>query len=282
MSRSIVLYLPAIHKGYLEFIKKENPTHVYLLATDILTEFMKPERHLRALDEGEAASLLKSYFPEVSVSVISKANVIDTCEAMDGMIIMPDEDVSHGFTDSYLHDREVIFKNAFLRYDKKITQQEFVIPAHRTLSEDAFHKEMIARVTELTKKSDDWWRQIASLAIKDGKIIFEAYNKHLPSTRTLDVLGDPRSNFDAGEAPGVYTSIHSEAHLVAKAAHDGVSLDGAEVYVTTFPCPNCARLLVEAGIKKVFYDKGYSLLDAEQILNHHNVEIVKVVMEEKN
>jgi dCMP deaminase len=281
MSVSVALYLPALHKGYLNFLKAEKPENIYLLATDILSDLMKPERHLRALDESEAALSLEPFFPNTHIVIVTKNNVQEICSRMQGLLVMPDEDVSHDFSKMYLENREVIYKNAFLRYDKKITQQEFEIPAHRALSEDSFHKEMIAKVTELTKKSDDWWRQIAALAVKDGKIVFEAFNRHLPSSRTLDVLGDPRSNFDAGQAPGIYTSIHAEAHLVAKAAHDGVSLKGAEIYATTFPCPNCARLLVEAGITKVYYDKGYSLLDAEQIFNHNNVEIVKVVTEEK-
>lgn len=280
--RSVVLYLPALHKGYLNFLKTEKPTHIYILASDILADFMKPERHLRALDESEAVMAIKPFFHDASITIVSKANITEICEEIDGIVVMPDEDISYDFSRMYLGERKVIYKNVFLRYDKKITQQEFDIPAHRILSEESFHKEMIMKAHELTKKSDDWWRQIAALATKDGKILYETYNRHLPSTRTLDVLGDPRSNFDAGQAPGVYTSIHAEAHLVAKAAHDGVSLKGAEIYTTTFPCPNCARLLVEAGIKKVFYDKGYSLLDAEQILNHHDVEIVKVVMEGKD
>ncbi len=279
MQTSVVLYLPAIHKGYLDFLKKENPTHIYLLADDILSQYMKPERHLRTLGPIEGKKALEAFFPDITIDVFTLENKKQIAELFSkGKVIMPDEDISEGLNKDYFSGKAEL-KNVFLRYDKKITTQEFVIPAHRILTEEAFHKEMINRVSELTKKSDDWWRQIAALSVKDGKIIHETYNRHLPSTRTLDVLGDPRSNFDAGQAPEIYTSIHAEAHLVTKAAHDGISLNGAEIYTTTFPCPNCARLLVEAGVKKVFYDKGYSLLDAEQILDHAGVEIVKVATE---
>ena len=63
---------------------------------------------------------------------------------------------------------------------------------------------------------------------------------------------------------------------MACAARDGVSLKGAEVYVTTFPCANCARLLTTAGITKVYYRDGYSMLDAEDIFKAAGVEIVLV------
>ena len=64
--------------------------------------------------------------------------------------------------------------------------------------------------------------------------------------------------------------------MIAQAAHDGVSLKDSIIYVTTFPCPNCARLIAKAGIKKVYYSKGYSLLDAEKILDHFDIDIFLV------
>ena len=100
--------------------------------------------------------------------------------------------------------------------------------------------------------------------------------KHLPTDYHLSTFGDPRSNFDKGERLDIYTSIHGESDLVAKAASKGISLKGTSIYVSTFPCSNCARLLAEAGVKKVFYEKGYSRLDAENVLNAYGVEIILV------
>jgi dCMP deaminase len=99
---------------------------------------------------------------------------------------------------------------------------------------------------------------------------------HFPSAHALTLNGDPRSNLDAGQGPGVYTSIHAEACALAHAAKKGVATDKADIYVTTFPCPTCARSLVEAGIARVFYKKGYSLLDAEEILKGAGIEIILV------
>jgi dCMP deaminase len=89
-------------------------------------------------------------------------------------------------------------------------------------------------------------------------------------------MGDPRSNFDYGEAPDVYTSIHAESDLVAQAAREGVSLRGASIYVTTFPCANCARLLARAEVAKVYYEKGYSRVDAEGVLRSAEIAIIQV------
>ncbi|HLN18769.1 MAG TPA: deaminase, partial [Patescibacteria group bacterium] len=61
-----------------------------------------------------------------------------------------------------------------------------------------------------------------------------------------------------------------------KAAKDGISLNNTNLYVTTFPCPTCAKLIAEAGIKKVYYESGYSLSDAEDILKNAGIEIILV------
>lgn len=127
-----------------------------------------------------------------------------------------------------------------------------------------------------SEKSPDWWRQIGAIIIKDSKIILQGHNKHLPSERATMFQGDPRSNFDAGERIEISSALHGEAGLIALAAKKGISLEGTSIYVTVFPCPNCAKLIAASGIKKVFYSKGYSLLDAEDIFESFGVELIKV------
>ncbi len=70
--------------------------------------------------------------------------------------------------------------------------------------------------------------------------------------------------------------MHSEAGAIAEAARKGISLEGADLYVTTFPCPPCGKLIAYSGIKRVFYKNGYGVLDSERILKDKGVEIIKV------
>jgi len=55
-----------------------------------------------------------------------------------------------------------------------------------------------------------------------------------------------------------------------------MALEDAYLYVTTFPCPVCAKSIAEAGIQKLYYSQGYSLLDAEDVLRAYGVKIVLV------
>jgi dCMP deaminase len=127
------------------------------------------------------------------------------------------------------------------------------------------------------QKSPDWWRQVGSVIVKNGEIIFSGYNKHKPTEQTSYINGDPRSNFDAGKNIEVSIALHGEAGLIATAAREGISLQGASIYVTTFPCPNCAMLIMQSGIKKVYYKDGYSLLHAEEMFQSAGIEIVQVL-----
>jgi dCMP deaminase len=154
--------------------------------------------------------------------------------------------------------------------------RENVIDPNRIISQKEFDQKMIELAFKSADKSSDWWRQVGAVAVKGKKVLFARYNKHLPSPHTLYENGDPRNNFDAGEHLDLYTSIHAEAGIISEAAKKGVSLEGSFMYTTTFPCPMCAKLIVETGIKKVYYSKGYSLVDAEKLFNQYGIEIILV------
>ena len=68
----------------------------------------------------------------------------------------------------------------------------------------------------------------------------------------------------------------AEAGMIAEAAKKGVSLEGTEMYVTDFPCPVCAKQIAYSGVKKLYYTKGYSVLDGERILKDNGVRIIQV------
>jgi dCMP deaminase len=172
-----------------------------------------------------------------------------------------------------------MFQNIFLRWDRMITLQEHQVSPDRIISREEFDKKIMHSVNTEAEKSPDWWRWNGAIVIKDGKEVLRGHNKHMPTNHNPNVFGDPRSNFDAGERPDIYTSIHAEASVIAQAAKEGISLKGTAMYMTTFPCSVCARSIVEAGVKEIYYLKGYSRVDAEDLLKQHDVKIVMVKMD---
>lgn len=87
--------------------------------------------------------------------------------------------------------------------------------------------------------------------------------------------GDPRAIFNKGVHIELSSYLHAEAHVIAEAARRGIATEGADLYVTTFPCPVCAKLLAATGIARLYYRDGYSVLDGEEVLLGAGIEIVQ-------
>ncbi|OGG92901.1 hypothetical protein A3G63_01015 [Candidatus Kaiserbacteria bacterium RIFCSPLOWO2_12_FULL_52_8] len=274
-NKAVVAYVPALHAGYLSFFKKYADCDFFVLGTSLINITPRMERDIRSLTPEQACDAIRvlNIFP--SVTVLEQRDV-KQLRARYSQIILPDEDVSRNFAKKLLQRRKVTFETVFLRWDKIISTTEFQIPPDRTVSIKSADLKLLREASHEAVQSPDWWRQIGAVLVKGKKVQIRAYNRHFPNAGTPATMGDPRSNFDYGEQPEIYLSIHAEADVVAQAAKAGISTKNAEVYVTTFPCPNCAHLLVRAGIKRLYYAQGYSKLDAEEILKKAGVQIVLV------
>ncbi len=272
---AIYAYVPVVHSGTLAFLRQYPDADIVLLDTmngREVTPYL--ERDMRALSAEEIKGELFAHSFK-NVAVVSQEN-LGVYLARYDKVIVPQDEILDMFLNQFAPQITPTRVNVFLRWTKQISTTEFVVPPDRKITHEQFAQELMVTLNEEAQKSVDWWRQIASAIVKDGKVLVMTYNKHYQSLHTMEIDGDPRSNLDAGQGPGVYLSIHAEAWAIALAAKQGISTDGADIYVTTFPCPSCARALMEAGFKRVFYKKGYSLLDAETILKSAGIEIILV------
>ena len=275
MTTTVIAYIPALHKGYVDFFKKY-PGTLYVLGEEFVREVPRMERDIRALTPEEVKALLEGLKIFERIAVLDK-NTLQEIRNGSSSIVMPDEDVSRQFAETHLLGRVVEFVPVFLRWDKQISIKEFEVPPERVISQDQADKEIMGRAFEEAEKSPDWWRQIGAIVVKDGKPLLIGHNQPVPSKDyTFGPFGDPRSNFDAGERIELAKTIHAEAAVIAEAAKRGIGLEGVSLYVTTFPCPVCAKSIAASGIKRIYYSKGYSLLDAEDVLKAYGVEIVLV------
>jgi dCMP deaminase len=270
---TVICFVPAIHSGYINFFKKY-PGTLYVLGKDFIVDFPHIERDIRTPDIEDLKKIISALGIFEDVVELTRKSIKQL--PLDINIVMPEDSATRGVAEKYLNNREIKFDTVFLRWNRQISTVEHQIQPDRIISEEERDRVFIKMAEGEAKKSSDWWRQIGSVAVREDKPFLFSFNENLTSSFTLDSQGDPRSDFDAGIRIDLVTTIHSEANLIATAAKQGVSLDGTSLYVTTFPCPGCARLIVKAGIKKVYYSQGYSLLDAEQILKAFDVKIVLV------
>ena len=110
-------------------------------------------------------------------------------------------------------------------------------------------------------------RQVGALVVKDKAIISDGYNGTL-------------SGFDnvCEDNDGVtyHYVLHAEANAITKLARSNHNSDGGTLYVTASPCIECAKLIIQAGIKRVVYAEKYRLEDGLDLLRKVGVEVVNI------
>ncbi len=277
MSSYIIVYIPVIHRGYLNFLEKyASADKLFLLDEDLIAEFSQLRKDIRALKPAQVQKALQSLGLHSSIQLLNESEITELSAAKDFEVVMPDEDIMHQLAAKYLSGVVVTFDTVFLRWDSQNALKHLEVRADEIIEGGEFHQEMIAQARELAEKSGDWWRQVGALIVKDGQVISETFNQHVPTQQQPYFDGDPRGSFHKGVNIEISTALHAEASLIAQAAQVGCSLQGASLYVTTFPCPNCAKLVAYSGIETVYFAEGYAMVDGERILKDRGVRMVKV------
>ncbi|MCK3685958.1 dCMP deaminase family protein [Maribellus sp. YY47] len=110
-------------------------------------------------------------------------------------------------------------------------------------------------------------RQVGALIVKDKMIISDGYN------------GTPAGFENVCEDEDNKTKpyvLHAEANAITKVAKSGNSSDGATLYVTSSPCLECSKLIIQAGIKRVVFTESYRLEDGINLLKRAGIEVEQV------
>lgn len=275
----LILYIPVIHRGYLDLINrhKKEIDAVYLMGPEIIKELRVTGyegKELRAVSPEALASMLKTHFKTMRFSLLTHQE-IDSIRMKGSPIITTDEAISRALVSEFFKTHEVKLDTAFLRWDSgNVYSQE---PVDCPVSTEARDKKMMTLAIGEAKKSSDWWRQVGTVIVGSNCVIAVAHNKHLPSPHNPYIFGDPRDAIEAGKDSHLATAVHSEQSAIAEAAKHGIALLGASLYVSTFPCPMCARLIAASGVKKIFFHAGHASLDGQSVLKKAGVEIRRVV-----
>jgi dCMP deaminase len=110
---------------------------------------------------------------------------------------------------------------------------------------------------------------------EDGFLMLR-HNTIVPSFEQLFFYGDPRGQFKKGIHVELSLAEHVESTMVSICACKGTRLEGKSMFINTFPCPPCGKMIAHSGIKRLYYKEGYAMLDSEEILQTKGVEIFRV------
>ena len=113
-------------------------------------------------------------------------------------------------------------------------------------------------------------RQVGALIVKDKMIISDGYNG------TPSGFENICENDMGATKPYV---LHAEANAITKVAKSANNCDGGTLYVTTSPCMECSKLIIQAGIKRVVFSEKYHNTEGLDILSKVGVELVHIPIE---
>ena len=115
--------------------------------------------------------------------------------------------------------------------------------------------------------------QVGAVLAKGGRTISTGYNG-APS-------GLPHCNDENCKSqPQCKRTVHAEMNAILFAARYGISTEGAELYTTHSPCIDCAKAIINAGIKKVYYIEEYRNREGLELLEQAGIELYKLVLDE--
>lgn len=107
-------------------------------------------------------------------------------------------------------------------------------------------------------------RKVGALLVKDQMIISDGYNG--------TPAGFPNICEDSDNRTFPYV-LHAEANAITKVAKSNNSSEGSTLYVTDSPCIECAKLIIQAGIKRVVYSKLYRITDGIELMRSAGIKV---------
>jgi dCMP deaminase len=118
-------------------------------------------------------------------------------------------------------------------------------------------------------------RKVGAVIVKDKHILSTGYNgapRGLAHCLEIGCLRE-KLNIKSGTRHELCRAIHAEQNAVIQAAVSGVSIEGATMYCTTFPCVLCSKIIINSGIKRIAVMEGYPDELSEEMLNEAGMKV---------
>lgn len=121
-------------------------------------------------------------------------------------------------------------------------------------------------------------RKVGAVITVDNQVVSTGYNGAPKGLyHCVDKGGCLRklNNIESGTRQEVCRAVHAEQNAIISAAVKGVSIKNGTIYTNTYPCSICARMLINAEIKRIVYDSDYSDPLSKEMLEESGIEVVR-------
>lgn len=144
----------------------------------------------------------------------------------------------------------------------------------RTIETD---RQILKMCLEEATKSKCLSRHVGAILVKNGIIIGRGANNAPVHTKPCSECIRHKNNIKSGKSLDICKAIHAEENAILDAMTKTRDLEGATLYVSVFPCYNCAKLIVNQGISKVVYLTDYDSELTKQLFDEANVRLLHII-----
>ncbi|MBC8434468.1 MAG: cytidine/deoxycytidylate deaminase family protein [Desulfobacterales bacterium] len=121
-------------------------------------------------------------------------------------------------------------------------------------------------------------RAVGAIIVKDKRVLATGYNGAPTGIEHCSEVGCLREqlNVPSGKNHELCRGIHAEQNAIIQAALHGVSIKGATLFCTNLPCSICAKMIINAGISKIYHQSGYADAMSGEMLEAAGIEVIKL------
>ncbi|PAB58307.1 deoxycytidylate deaminase [Anaeromicrobium sediminis] len=121
-------------------------------------------------------------------------------------------------------------------------------------------------------------RKVGAVIVKNKRLLSTGYNGAPSNTKHCLEIGCLREKMGipSGERHELCRGIHAEQNAIIQAAFHGVSIEGSDLYATLQPCVLCAKMAINAGIKRIYFKGSYPDELSMDLLNEAKIELIRM------
>ena len=130
----------------------------------------------------------------------------------------------------------------------------------------------------VAKRSTCLRRSVGAVLVKDKRILATGYNGAPAGLRHCQEVGCLRDNsaIPSGMRHELCRGLHAEQNVIIQAAYYGTPIRGATLYCTNKPCVICSKMLINSGIKTIYYEEGYDDQLSDEMFAEAGLELLRL------
>ena len=150
------------------------------------------------------------------------------------------------------------------------TRQRGVVSMGPRQARVDWHQYFMNIASQVATRSTCDRKHVGAVIVRDRTILSTGYNGSIRGMPHCDDIGHQLENDHC------IATVHAEANTIIQAAKNGVRVDEAELYTTASPCWNCFKLIVNSGIRRIYYGEFYRERKSTQVAQKLGVELVEL------